>query len=638
MHKNIKNLFMTIEQAFIINKKPLPWTKAISAGICSGIPPLIGLILGNLHYGLLAGIGGLTYLYVFNVPYAQRAKKIFFALLGMTVSVGLGTLLAPFSLASAITVGLIGAIATFIFGSFRIAGPAAIFFVLAFVMSTGMPLDPSLAPLRAGLVLLGGVLSWLVGMIGWFFNPYGPEITAVQQVYKDLAHYLESVGTDIVNKARQRLVLSLKSSEDILLAGQISWLSSDQYKRLLLLNDQANQIFWDVLEHGEEKDAKLPPELGTAIRTISNWIGNTHRNQDATLPQPEPVNEDVHSLFSKILAIHAIMNEPVDQIHRDINISKPSLKTVFGGSLDKNSIVFLTALRYGIVLTIAAIVAYSFHFNRSYWITLSCAAVMSGSTILSTLHRSIQRSIGTILGILIATIILSVHPEGFVIVVAIVLLTALTELAIVFNYAIAALFITPNALLLAESSTQLHNAAYLASTRVTDVIIGSIIGLIGTLLIGKGQASSLLPHIMAKTIRSEQQFLMMLFSEYHNSVELHNSVKRGKMATNLSNLHLVYTTALGEIPSNKPALELLRPAIFYIEQLGFLLDSSQKYLDRPLLSDESLSQLLLVFETMAIAAEQQRPLTIRYVPEIPGFSKIQKDVMDLQDALQAIAK
>src|SRR5437870_2680862 len=118
----------TIQQAFKVNKIPLPWNKAIRAGICSGLPPLIGLILGNLQYGLLAGLGGLTYLYVFNIPYAQRAKKIFSALLGMTISVALGSILAPFWLASAITVGIIGAVGTFIFGSLRIAGPAAIFF------------------------------------------------------------------------------------------------------------------------------------------------------------------------------------------------------------------------------------------------------------------------------------------------------------------------------------------------------------------------------------------------------------------------------------------------------------------------------------------------------------------------------
>jgi hypothetical protein len=68
-------LSMTIRQAFEIKMNPFPWAKAISAGICSGLPVLIGLILGNIQYGLLAGIGSFTYLYVFNEPYAKEQKS-----------------------------------------------------------------------------------------------------------------------------------------------------------------------------------------------------------------------------------------------------------------------------------------------------------------------------------------------------------------------------------------------------------------------------------------------------------------------------------------------------------------------------------------------------------------------------------
>lgn len=66
-----------IKGAFAIKKNPLPWPRAICAGICSATPIIIGLLLGNFQYGLIAGIGGFAYLYVWNEPYPQRAKKIF---------------------------------------------------------------------------------------------------------------------------------------------------------------------------------------------------------------------------------------------------------------------------------------------------------------------------------------------------------------------------------------------------------------------------------------------------------------------------------------------------------------------------------------------------------------------------------
>lgn len=131
-----------IKQAFKINKTPFPWQKAINAAICAGFPVIIGILVNQQHLGLLAGIGSFSYLYVSDQTYAQRAKKIFFSAIGISFSVALGTLLAPHPVLIILIVGLIGAIATFIFGILKIQGPSAIFFVLSFIMATGCLLIP----------------------------------------------------------------------------------------------------------------------------------------------------------------------------------------------------------------------------------------------------------------------------------------------------------------------------------------------------------------------------------------------------------------------------------------------------------------------------------------------------------------
>ena len=106
------------------------------------------------------------------------------------------------------------------------------------------------------------------------------------------------------------------------------------------------------------------------------------------------------------------------------------------------------------------------------------------------------------------------------------------------------------------------------------------------------------------------------------------------MQTNITNLKLVYETAIGEIPSNKVALEMIWPVVFSIVQVGYLLESCLKSSNCPILSDKTLSQLLLVFETMAKSAEQKGVIPMKLVPEIRGFTKLQKEITDLQDALQ----
>ena len=622
----------TFKQAFVVKKNPFPWLKAFCAALSAALPVFIGLLLGSFEYGLTAGIGAFTFLYMFNQPFAQRAKKLFFVMIGLSLCMGLGTILAPYPTIAAIMMGIIGAIVIFIFGALNITGPSAVFFILCYAMATGMPVNPSLAPLRSGLVFLGGALSWVIAMLGWFVNPHRPERNAVHKVYVELAQLLDSIGTKNFNATRHQAVMTLKRADNTLMGGYTSWHVSDKFKRLYLLNEHANLLFLEILEISLNRKEKLPQELGDSVRALATSIKEKKQNITKIL-QPIQIDETAEQLFAKVYNADAIMNEPISKIHRDVHIVKPSLKTIFLGAFDKNSIVFLSSIKYGIVLIVAALLAHYLNFERSYWVPLSCAAVMSGSTIIATLHRAVQRTFGTMIGILVASLILITVHNGYIIALIILGLTFLTELFIVRNYGVAAMFFTPSALIMAEYATGVHDFSFYATVRLTDILVGSLIGLIGALIVGRRSASSLLPHFISKTIRSQGQFLLMLFSENNSSIRFEKSNERSKMQTNLINLTTVYNTALGELFSNKAKLESLWPLIFSIQQLGYLLNSSLKYYERPVLSDQSLAQLLYVFETMALSADQNQRHIEKVVPEIEGFAKIQKEILSLQDAM-----
>lgn len=632
VHATLLSLF---KQAMSVNRKPFPWVKAFCAGLASALPVFIGLWFGHFEYGLLAGMGGFTYLYVFNIPYAQNAKKLFFVVLGMTFVSALGTLAAPYPLATAILMGLIGAAAIFIFGAFRIPGPSAIFFVLVFAMTTGMPVHPELAPLRAGLVFLGGALSWLIAMIGWIFHPHGPEAGVVKRAYAELATFVDSVGTEKFNESKNSVMSVLKEAEETLAAGYIPWRETELFKRLYVYNDHANRIFLYILENFSEDHPKLPAELGQTIRELAIKLDGKGKGKQVCkeILQPEEMNDKVAALFVKIYDADAIMLEATLK-NKVIQVSKPSLKMIIGGAFDKNSIVFVSALRFCAVTIIAAIIAYQFHLARSYWVPLSCVAVMSGSTIVTTYHRAIQRGLGTIAGILIASFILAAQPYGYIIALFILLLTFITELFIVKNYGLATLFFTPNALLMAESTSQGgFSFSYFASARLMDVLIGSAIGLIGVWLIGRKSASSRLPHLLTKTIRSQAQFLLLLFSDNGTGVIVDDKSQIKKMQTNIIHLKTLYTTAAGEIPVDQKALDYYWPVIFSVERLGYLLESCSKVEQRPILSEETLARILYVFETMANTAGRKQSPSIKHVPEIESFSSIQNEIMYLQKSL-----
>ena len=266
---------------------------------------------------------------------------------------------------------------------------------------------------------------------------------------------------------------------------------------------------------------------------------------------------------------------------------------------------------------------------------LSCVAVLSGATIVATFHRAIQRGIGTIVGILIASIILAIHPSGYLIALFILVLTFVTELFIVKNYGLAALFFTPSALLMAESTSHgSFSFSYFASARLIDVLIGSAIGLLGVWFVGRRSASSRLPRLVTRTIRSQAQLLLLLFSEHGAGMNVEESRESKKMQTNITNLKTLYTTAAGEIPVNQKAVDYYWPVLFSIEELGYLLRSCSRVEKRPILSEEQLAQLLYVCETMANAAGRQQSPSLKYIPEIESFPSIQKEIIRLQNSLQ----
>jgi uncharacterized membrane protein YccC len=440
--------------------------------------------------------------------------------------------------------------AIFIFWALKFSGPSAIFFVLTFSMTTGMPVDPSLAPMRAGLALLGGALSWGICMLGWFRNPHGPETNAVKKVYGELAGLMDAVGTNQFNAARHRTISTLNQAKSILLAGYSPRITSDLWKRLFLLNEQANAIYLAVVDLDSREKGPFPSQIGQSILAVAETIGTKQQNSRKIL-QPVQMDQEIEELFSKIYNADAILNEPVEKINKKVQIFKTSLKTIFLGTFDKNSIVFISSLKYGAVLTIAALIAYSLPFERSYWVPLSCASVMSGATIIATFHRGVQRLFGTFVGLLIAGVVLVTVHNSFVYVLVVLGLTFLTELFIVRNYGVPAMFFTPSALITAEYSTHVFDYSFFAMARGTDILVGSLIGLAGALLIGSRSASKRLDHFIAKTIRSQGQLLLTIFSKDSKGINYVESRERSKMQTNLTNLITIYNIALGELFSDK---------------------------------------------------------------------------------------
>lgn len=179
-------------------------------------------------------------------------------------------------------------------------------------------------------------------------------------------------------------------------------------------------------------------------------------------------------------------------------------------------------------------------------------------------------------------------------------LTAFIELTIGKNYALAAVFFTTNAILIAENSTQIYDLMYFANARITNILVGSLIAFIGTYIISFKSASKRVPNLTANLLMSHMRALVFL--NYNDKKEEIINVKE-KISMDFMNLEVAYTAALGEFSSSSKKLEIFWPAFSSLEHMSYLL--SYFMIEKKLnLSDEDLSKLILIYARMANDIEQ----------------------------------
>lgn len=251
----------------------------------------------------------------------------------------------------------------------------------------------------------------------------------------------------------------------------------------------------------------------------------------------------------------------------------------------------------------------------------------------ATFHRALHRSSGTLIGVLMASAILYLQPPAYVIALLIFAFIMVTEILVVKNYGLAAIFITQNALLIAETLTGGEISLLdFASHRVMDVMVGGAIGLTGVYLMGRRSASARLPRILMRTLRNESQLLMLLFSKPRQSTQMRIKARLIKLKNNLANLNALYDAAIGEIPRDEKLIDYYWPIIYSVDKLAFLLEQAISREDRPALSEADSASMLFLFETLANLASFDDVGLPKEIPDIPGFYGIVKEIQHIQDA------
>ena len=617
------------DMLFKLNKSNLAIKKAIMQACIVFVILMTSFIFGRFDLGLTAVLGSFSNIYVINGSYPSRIRKVIVVTLMLSLCLMLGTLTITVPILYAIVLGLIGMIAHFVLKAFQIPGPSSLFFVLTYSIASIMPIMPEEVWNRGLLVLCGGVISTLAVIIDAVFNHKKPEKESVLNIYKKLIYLMEHFSGKNFDDARSETLNAIHSATTTLTTANAFWNKNKDYHKLLQLKSNAEAIWSSCLELSSRGNESIPIEIIDGIKYISERIEGREKTSYQQISIKEK-NEHIDELAKLVNATVALLDDSNVKLDKQINYRKPMYSTIIKDNLSKNSMVLMSSMQYGIILFASVIIAFGIGFERAYWIPMSCCSVLLGSTSQSTIQRALQRTFGTIVGMLVAVLILYFEPNTWVIVILMAILMGTAELLIAFNYTIAVMFITPNVLLMSAAITH-HFDTHLVVPRITDVIIGSFIGLIGVLVINRKQASKKLPKTINNTLRIQANLLHTLFStnKYHQSV-IHSKLIR-KMQTEIMNTKAMYQAALHETDNNVKQIEYVYPIIFTVEQLAFTIERAYQDGNISALPDESIGLYLTTYENICKEVEFNISYEIVDLPHIKGIASIRTELMKLQN-------
>ncbi|NLK67095.1 MAG: FUSC family protein [Campylobacteraceae bacterium] len=143
-------------------------------------------------------------------------------------------------------------------------------------------------------------------------------------------------------------------------------------------------------------------------------------------------------------------------------------------------IVIVDSVIIGFFVGISVLLAQIIGFDRPYWVPISTLAILQGMTLRSTWTRQIHRISGTAVGIFLAYFLLRLDLNYYQIAALVGLLGFLIELTVVRNYGVAAIFITPMTIYMADMGGVIDGSSVeLILARLVDIAFGSFIGFIG---------------------------------------------------------------------------------------------------------------------------------------------------------------
>ncbi|MFZ1017718.1 MAG: FUSC family protein, partial [Candidatus Cybelea sp.] len=361
-----------------------------TAGVA--IPLIVAALLGNPTLGVAAAIGAfITGFTSLQGVYRTRLQAMLIAALGMALGSFIGALSAN-STPGVIAATAVAAYACATVGQIGpVAATVALNSFVVFVLFSSQALGAEAALLQSALVLAGGIIQTLLLLASWPTAHLDVERAALAEVYENLASY----ARDILAHRRALPPLTPFATARQVIADPQPFASSAERARFNRLVEDSEIIRKRLAAYALANE--LPGGVLGELDAIAETLRGKPQNAAPEARELGDLADDLHDarLAAEMISIGRISHLPL--------ISRPK-----PGPYVENRVDWLSrdSLRFSLVLALAMVLGRHFSVDRGYWIPMTSAIVLKPD-FQTTFVRGVGRIAGTLVGAVIATLVLA---------------------------------------------------------------------------------------------------------------------------------------------------------------------------------------------------------------------------------------
>ncbi|MBD0422232.1 FUSC family protein [Streptomyces sp. TRM S81-3] len=486
---------------------------AVRAALAMGLVALPIALAGRADLAVYAMLGSFTTTFGRNLPYPRRARVLAVVAVAMTACVGCGSLLAVWAgpqrgAAGAVVVvaatALVAGAAKFVCDATRLSGLGAVLLLFSFAVAANASPTPADVLPYTGLAAVGAACAWLLGVAGRLVHPDRPQRLAVAAALRALAELLEAsaAGAEVPRRIRHRATVA------VLHAYRCLGCPPPEHDRrpgprhdavFLRLTD----LSWTLLVRTARQTPDDPARTARLLRRQARLLMDRRRRIPRELREL-PLDPGAPSPFRT--AGRGAPRPAPAAAARGRTAAERATELLIGlpNGPRHRAALAVPALRMALGTGAAGGVAVLLHLQHGYWAAVSAAAVLHSVNVRTTAQRAVQRTLGTLAGLLLALGVLAAHPSPTALAVVIVALEFLLEYVVARNYALGVVFLTPMALLLSDLAAPAP-AGELVLDRVLGSVTGMAVGLLCALLVVHDRAAARVEHALAACRAAAEQ-------------------------------------------------------------------------------------------------------------------------------------